>query len=164
LWLLRRDGAGFRPAPGEPARTWAFNPDRDARLWVEINARAFADHPEQGRIDRAGLAQRLAEPWFTPGDIVFAGRGPSSSAGYVWVKIDPPGSQVGEIYALGVCPDAQGQGLGRVLLDAGLRRLAARGARSVVLYVDVDNAPALALYRAAGFARIAVHGVYALPI
>jgi GNAT superfamily N-acetyltransferase len=46
---------------------------------------------------------------------------------------------------------AQGRGLGRVLVAAAVERARARGCRRVELDVDEDNAPARALYRAAGF-------------
>jgi ribosomal-protein-alanine N-acetyltransferase len=41
--------------------------------------------------------------------------------------------------------------LGRRLLDLFLAECAVRGASAVFLEVDVGNAPALALYRSAGF-------------
>jgi len=43
----------------------------------------------------------------------------------------------------------------------GLTHLARAGATRAVLYVEGDNAPALATYERAGFGRAAVHVQYA---
>ena len=48
-------------------------------------------------------------------------------------------------------PDMQGRGFGRALLQEGLRRFAAAGMTYAIVGVNVDNAPARALYRSVGF-------------
>jgi ribosomal protein S18 acetylase RimI-like enzyme len=45
----------------------------------------------------------------------------------------------------------RGRGLGRRLLDAAIEAAAERGARKIELEVFSDNAPAIGLYRSAGF-------------
>jgi mycothiol synthase len=60
---------------------------------------------------------------------------------------------IGEVYVVGVDPAAQGGGLGRALTLAGLHRLRAQGLRRAMLYVEADNAPALAVYQRLGFTR-----------
>jgi ribosomal protein S18 acetylase RimI-like enzyme len=60
----------------------------------------------------------------------------------------------GELVYLGLVPEARRIGLGRALLDAGLRDTAALGLPQMGLAVDVANAPAVRLYERAGFREI----------
>jgi len=153
--------------PGLALRT--FRPGADDEAWVRLNARAFADHPEQGRLTVEDLHDRQREPWFdaegfflvVPSDDVTAG-----PLGFLWTKVEPgqDGSRDGEVYAVGVSPDAQGRGLGRALTLVGLRHLARVGCDRAVLYVDGDNAAALATYAGAGFERAAVDVQYARTV
>jgi mycothiol synthase len=66
LWQLRRSLYSPIPAPdlaaGVEIRT--FRPGVDDEAWLELNAKAFAHHPEQGGWTIADLHQRIAEPWF----------------------------------------------------------------------------------------------------
>ena len=64
---------------------------------------------------------------------------------------------------LAVAPAAQGQGLGRRLLDALVAEARRRDAGEVLLEVRAENAAALALYTAAGFERIGVRRGYYQP-
>ncbi|MCW3474635.1 GNAT family N-acetyltransferase [Limobrevibacterium gyesilva] len=76
--------------------------------------------------------------------------------------IDPQGGLVlariaadeAEILTLAVAPPARRQGRARALLDAAAGRAAAAGARALYLEVSTANAPALALYAAAGFVEV----------
>lgn len=154
--------AGLAPGPAPEGVTLrAMRPGADDDAWVRLNARVFADHPEQGRVSRSDLAARMAEDWFDPDGFLLAWRadedGGERLVGYCWTKLPPATPTVGEIYVLGVDASEQGHGVGHWLLREGLAHLARRGATDVELYVDGDNAPALATYAAAGFERRAVH-------
>ncbi|RIJ44678.1 GNAT family N-acetyltransferase, partial [Clavibacter michiganensis subsp. insidiosus] len=131
----------------------------DADDWVALNARAFASHPEQGRMTRGDLDDRVAESWFDPALLLLARDADGRLAGFHWLKVD--GGQA-EVYVLGVDPDRAARGLGSALLAAGLDLLAERGHDEVDLYVEADNAPALALYRRAAFRDAAVDVQYRL--
>jgi len=149
LWRMARglsDPAS--PSPMIPGLR-AFVPGQDEQVWVDLNRRAFAGHPEQGRLTAADLQAREREPWFRPSDLLLLERAGRALA-YVWLKVEPPG---GELYALGVDPGAQGQGLGSALTAYAVAHLAAQGLDRAVLYTDADNAPAVRAYRAAGFER-----------
>jgi mycothiol synthase len=136
-----------------------FRPGSDDSSWLALNARAFADHPEQGRWTMEDLHQRMAEQWFDPAGFFLAQRGaPSRLVGFHWTKVDlhdggddPPA--IGEVYVVGVDPDEQGSGLGRALTIIGLEHLQALGLAEAMLYVDDDNGSAMRLYERLGFVR-----------
>jgi mycothiol synthase len=138
-----------------------FRPGADDEAWVQLNARAFADHPDQGRWTLKDLRVRMAEPWFDPDGFLIAERD-GRPLGFHWTKVhgdlahhheahhhDP----IGEVYVLGVDPAAHGLGLGRALTLAGLRYLRGLGLDQAMLYVDEANERAIALYHIVGFAR-----------
>ena len=143
--------------PGEVSiRRWGAYSTRDSDVWVALNARAFATHPEQGAVTRTDLDVLTSEPWFDPDDFLLLWDGPDL-IGYCWLKVE--GGE-GEFYVVGVSPDRQGEGLGRQLVEAGLARLGSRGIRTAHLYVEGDNAPALGLYRSFGFTQRSIDVQY----
>lgn len=164
LLKLGRPLAGL-PAPRPlPPNTGlrAFRPGSDDAALLAVNARAFASHPEQGRMSRADLEARFAETWFDPAGLLLAVDADDETRvlGFHWTKLEP-GAAEGEVYVLGVDPDVHGGGLGGALLDAGLAHLVAQGATAVDLYVEGDNTAALALYTRGGFAEISRDVMYA---
>jgi mycothiol synthase len=134
------------PVPGVQIRT--FVPGRDEEAWLAVNAAAFADHPEQGRISLDDLRDRMAESWFDPNGFFLAIRD-DAVVGFHWTKQHP--NHLGEVYVLGVDPAAGGRGLGKALLLTGLRHLEQQGNSVVQLYVEADHARAVGLYQAYGF-------------
>jgi mycothiol synthase len=144
---------------------------------LRVNASAFAHHPEQGGMDADGLAERMAEPWFDPAGLLVADAG-DRLLGFHWTKRHS--ASLGEVYVVGIDPAAQGRGLGKVLVDAGLRHLreggadgadgadgahSSEGADEVLLYVESDNVPAVRLYSGMGFTHEPsdTHVMYARP-
>ncbi|MDR0483482.1 MAG: mycothiol synthase [Cellulomonadaceae bacterium] len=140
-----------------------FVPGRDDNAWLACNGAAFAHHPEQGRLTATDLQQRVNEPWFDAAGFFLAVHpsDPTAIAGFCWTKIEPttetdpatasnPTQHPGEIYAIGVHPDAQGHGLGPALLHRGLTHIASR-TPTAKLYVEGTNAAALRLYARCGF-------------
>lgn len=156
LWQMRRSLYAAFPDPVVPegVRLDTFRPGRDEQAWLAVNARAFADHPEQGAWTLEDLKRREQEPWFDPAGFFLAWRG-DRLAGFHWTKIHGDGEHahepIGEVYVVGVDPSEQGTGLGRALVLAGLRHLRARGLAQVMLYVDEANTPAIRLYESLGF-------------
>jgi mycothiol synthase len=168
LLQMRRDLAGIDPDPRPPlpddVTVRPFRPGRDEAAWLGVNARAFATHPEQGRMTAEDLRLREQEPWFDADGFLLAWRGDPDSGGellgFHWTKVHPAvdvgPEAVGEVYVLGVDPGAHGLRLGRALTDLGLAHLRGRGLGEVLLYVDEDNAPAVRLYEGRGFRRFSV--------
>jgi mycothiol synthase len=119
----------------------------DVDAIVQVNGRAFASHPEQGAMDRADFEQRAGSAWFDPAGLFVAER-EGNIVGFHWTKVE---DDLGEVYVVGVDPTEQGSGLGTSLTARGLRHLHDSGIRTVDLYVEGDNDPALAVYRRLGF-------------
>ena len=163
LWQMRRSLRTPLSPPvlptGVSLRT--FRPDLDAQAWLEINSRAFANHPEQGGWLVADLESRMGEPWFsTDGFILAISDVTGDIAGFHWTKVHGATGHaahaheaLGEVYVVGVDPHWQGTGLGRAITLIGLQHLRDLGLSQAMLYVDATNGPALKLYSSLGFTR-----------
>jgi len=126
--------------------------------WVELNARVFAEHPEQGRLTRADLDARRAEPWFDPDHFILLRDGSGDLIGYCWMKLI---DNEAELYVIGVDPAQAGKSLGSALLEytlGAMLQLTHRSAgeseplvQHVSLFVDEGNTAAVSLYAARGF-------------
>ena len=153
LWVMRRstsEPVGEIEVPqGVTIRGYRST---DQAALLRVNAAAFADHPEQGQMTADDLAERMAEPWYDPASLLIASRG-RDVLGFHWTK--QHSGELGEVYVVGIDPAEQGTGLGRALTRAGLRHLADRGAKEVLLYVEADNDPAVRLYTRHGFGHAA---------
>ncbi|AIJ27013.1 mycothiol synthase [Amycolatopsis methanolica] len=136
-----------------------FVPGQDEQAVIEVNARAFDWHPEQGRLTVDDLRAEEAADWFDADGFFLAEDSTGKLLGFHWTKVHPAnprrfgGRETGEVYVVGVDPGAQGGGLGKALTLAGLRYLRDRGLPQVILYVEGDNAPAIAVYSRLGFTR-----------
>jgi len=84
----------------------------------------------------------LVEPPASPHLVGYASEGPARGDDEVGL---------GEVWAIYVDPAAQGQGVGRALLDAAVRGLASRGYDEAILWVFEANAPARAFYERMGW-------------
>src|SRR5699024_10617007 len=136
LWLMSA------PPPAEPPQVptrtdihvRTFTPGQDEDAWLAVNARAFADHHEQRCLTRADLDARMAQPWIDLSMFFIAEEVSSTRLlGSLLVKIE---GTVGEIYALGVHPDAQGRGVGGLLIAHAMAALAGAGLDRLELYVE----------------------------
>ncbi|MET9255872.1 mycothiol synthase [Streptomyces sp. NPDC048182] len=142
--------------PGVTVRPFVVGQDEEA--WLAVNAAAFAHHPEQGSLSRGDLDARVAEPWFDASGFFLAERG-GELIGFHWTKVHAE-EGLGEVYVLGIRPDAQGGGLGKALTGIGLRYLAGLGLPTAMLYVDADNGAAVAVYEGMGFVTHEVDLMY----
>ena len=115
---------------------------RDARAMAALHGSSFhrgwSEHEfERLLVDRGVVADRAT-----------VGR---SLAGFIVSRI---AGDEAEILSIAVAASRRGRGLARQLLDLNLRRLAGLGVQAVFLEVGDDNAPALRLYRRAGFREV----------
>ena len=108
-----------------------------ANLSYERRAQAWKEHLADPQ--DAGFLY-IAET--KPGEIVgFVSAGPGGESN--------PAYQ-GEIHAIYLLQEAQGQGTGRRLMEAAMRVLSQRGFSSMLLWVLKDNRPARKFYEAVG--------------
>ena len=131
-----------------------FEPGRDEAAWLEVNNRAFGNHPEQG----GWIAEtRSRGAWPSPGStpsLFLLAFDADGLAGFNWLKVhesDGTDPRIGEIFVIGIDPSRQGTGLGRALAIEGLARVSALGITTGMLFVAAENTGALALYRSLGF-------------
>jgi mycothiol synthase len=143
-------------------RLRSFEPGRDEDAWLDVNNRAFADHPEQSAWDKAMLERRMKEPWFDADDFLIA-TDDAGIAGFNWTKLYRDRGE-GEIYVVGVDPDRQASGLGKALVLAGLEHMAKKGMTRSCLYVDESNEKALAMYTKLGFQVEHLDRAYAIEV
>ena len=162
LWQMRRSllsGLPTGPMPqGVELRTFVVG--RDEQAWTELNNRAFANHPDQGGWSVSQIQMREKETWFDPeGFLLAVDTADGRLLGFHWTKVHgrdggPHAHEpIGEVYALGIDPSAQGRGLAPALTVAGLRYLRNLGLSQVMLYVDEANTGAIRVYERVGFTR-----------
>ncbi|MET3809441.1 mycothiol synthase [Arthrobacter sp. UYEF3] len=167
LWKMRlATAASELPdiAPPEGTSLRSFVPGADEEAWLAVNRAAFAHHAEQGNMSRTDLDARISESWFDPAGFLLAVDATGRILGFHWTKVHPGHGghpAIGEVYVVGIAPEAQGTGLGKALTVAGIKYLQQQGLHAVMLYVDADNIPAVALYRRLGFSRWDVDVMYA---
>jgi mycothiol synthase len=146
--------------PGVRVRT--FVSGQDEPDVIAVNGRAFDWHPEQGALTVDDLTAAEAEAWFDPDGFFLAINPEDRLLGFHWTKVHAGSPPVGEVYVVGVDPEAQGGGLGKALTLAGLHHLHRSGLGQVILYVEADNAPAVTVYTQLGFATVEVDVQYAV--
>jgi [ribosomal protein S18]-alanine N-acetyltransferase len=128
---------------------------------MKLTAATGADAPAMA----SAHAQAFDRPWdemdfedLLEGDGVF---------GFVVKGEDPAGVLVcraiageAEILTVGVAPWARRRGVAKALMAAAIGAARAAGAADMFLEVDVDNAPAVALYERLGFVRTGLRKGY----
>ena len=139
LWMER----GLEPPLGAEGLT--LEPLERARggAWIALHNACFFDMPNSATYGPRDLDRALS-PGHDCGFALWQG----ALAGVY--ELDLTG-EVPEIEGIALKEDLRGRGLGRSLLGAAMARLGERGFARCGLLVATDNAPAFALYRAAGF-------------
>ena len=100
------------------------------------------------------LAARSASADDADADCAAADRDATASAGELagWIVMSSAGAEA-DVMTIATTEAARGQGIGRVLLQAGIDWAKNRGAEVVHLEVDERNAAALAMYASFGFSE-----------
>jgi mycothiol synthase len=170
VWDLDLPPDRTMPAPSWPEGHTgrAFDRTRDLEAWVRVFNVAFADHPTPLQLEPTMIAAGLEDPDNQDADVVVVEE-TATGALVGFCATDPTrrngaiGTH-GELWAIGVRPDRQGQGLGRQLVRAGVERLRSIGIREVSLSVNGRNESALGLYESEGFVRTRTRDRWSRPV
>jgi ribosomal-protein-alanine N-acetyltransferase len=120
----------------------------DAPALAVVHARAF---------DHGWRAEEIAALIRSPGGLGLCVREADTVLGFVLVRAI---AGQAEILTLAVEPAARRRGIARALITAAMAAARAAGAEAMFLEVAADNAAALGLYAAAGFADVGVRPGY----
>jgi ribosomal-protein-alanine N-acetyltransferase len=118
-----------------------------------------------GAWSRAMLEAELSAPgrWYQVAEVVECAESgqvpskPRSVVGYAGIMYD---DEIAQVMTLGVDKQHQGNGVGKLLLQALVDKAILLGLTSVFLEVATDNAPAFKLYQGFGFQVLAVRKNY----
>ncbi len=130
----------------------ALRGPEDIPARVEVHRAAFA--PSRMTIEKYAILADQDHYAFDRDIVLEADDGTFAAFAMCWV--DPRGS-IGEFEPVGVHPDHQRRGLGRVIMRHGLRLMRSAGIRDAVVFSLRTNAASEALYRSAGFREVALH-------
>lgn len=112
----------------------------------------IVEQPVLDRLDETDIADWLSTLIASPGSATWVAESPSGEIlGFSRIGEDPADSRRGHVYSLYVAPAAQGQGVGRALLEHDLAVMTAQGPRPVTLWVFERNVAARRLYVTLGF-------------
>ena len=139
LWMER----GLEPPLGAEGLTLEPLERAMGGAWIALHNACFFDMPNSATYGPRDLDRALS-PGHDCGFALWQG----ALAGVY--ELDLTG-ETPEIEGIALKEDLRGRGLGRSLLGAAMARLGERGFARCGLLVATDNAPAFALYRAAGF-------------
>ena len=123
----------------------------------EVTVAAYADFtlgpsdPYIARLRDAAARAEQAELWLAEDDGEVLGTVTVCPPGSVWREISQPGE--GEFRMLAVAPQARGRGVGEALARFAIDRLAAQGAKAVVLSSLSTMHAAHRIYERLGFRR-----------
>jgi ribosomal protein S18 acetylase RimI-like enzyme len=144
--------AGATPTPPPPPSDFSVERARpeDLRPLAVALSHAF-DHSEERLLADLTTVSAIAT------EQVYIARHAGAIIGGFRLSIMPDSTG---IYAFGIDRAYQRRGWGRQMLARACALATEQGALRVSLEVDTDNAPAIALYQASGFAIITTYGYY----
>ena len=147
--MVWRSGAAPSPTPPSDFSVERARPE-DLRPLAVALSHAF-DHGEERLLADLTTNSAIAT------EQVYVARHAGAIIGGFRLSILPDSTG---IYAFGIDRAYQRRGWGRQMLGRACALATAQGAPRVSLEVDTDNAPAIALYQASGFAIITTYGYY----
>ena len=136
------------------------HPQRLGRLLVETYEQTLDCPQLNGLRDSVDILASYAAQGQFSADHWFFVQQAGTDVG-VLILAEHPDGKTWELVYMGVVPAARGNGFGRQIVNFALAQASAGGAGRLVLAVDRANAPALEMYRTAGFVGWDSRTVYA---
>lgn len=133
----------------------------DAAAFAALNEAWISAHFTLEAKDRETLADPFGVYVAPGGDVLLARDADGAVLGCVALEPAPAG--VFELSKMAVDPAAQGQGLGRRLLEAAIARARDLGATSLFLGSNTKLAPAVHVYEALGFTHVPREDIGPMP-
>jgi putative acetyltransferase len=137
----------------------------DAAAFARLNEAWISQHFSMEDKDRETLGDPFGTYVEPGGDVLVARDADADGAILGCVALEPLRDQPGvfELSKMAVDPAAQGQGLGRRLLEAAIARARALGATALFLGSNAKLAPAVHLYEAVGFTHVPREDIGPMP-
>lgn len=132
----------------------------DATAFARLNEEWITTHFTLEAKDRETLADPFGRYVAPGGDVLLARHGDEVLG---CVALEPGDARVFELSKMAVSPAAQGQGLGRRLLEAAIARARELGATALFLGSNRRLGPAVHLYEAVGFAHVPREDIGPMP-
>lgn len=123
-------------------------------LLTQVQNAVFEGHWGFSKNAPDEIQARLDLPITGPAHVLFVESPQGDVAGYIWTALEWfEGHTTGKIWMTGVMPAFRKAGIGRALVNAGIKHLFASGAADVQLEVIEDNTAAVHIYTQMGFER-----------
>ena len=127
----------------------------EALLLTRIQNKVFDGHWGFSKNSPDEVQARLNLPVTGPESVLFIESDEGDVAAYVWTAMEwEDDHSTGHIWMTGVLPEFRHSGLGKAVVQAGIKKLFADGAAEIHLEVVADNDAAVAIYELMGFRRI----------
>jgi len=130
----------------------------EIRARVAVHRAAF--HPSKLTVEKYRILVRQDHYAWDRDVVVEAPVGSLAAFAMAWADAD---ASIGELEPVGVHPDHQRRGLGRIVTSEAVRRLRAAGIQDAIVFSLRSNGASEALYRSVGFREIARHRQYTTP-
>lgn len=132
----------------------------DAAAFARLNEEWITTYFTLEAKDRDTLADPFGRYVATGGDVLLARHGDEVLG---CVALEPEADGAFELSKMAVSPAAQGQGLGRRLLEAAIARARELGATALFLGSNRRLGPAVHLYESVGFAHVPREDIGPMP-
>jgi mycothiol synthase len=148
---MRRDLSQPIPDLAQPRGFVVRHVGGEAEWAARVETHREVWHPSKVTLE--AYRRLRAAPGYIPELDLVAVASSGAFAAYCICWLDPD-NRTGEFEPVGTRPAFRGQGVGKAVMQEGLRRLKARGARAAIVYCAGDNLAATRLYESVGFGTL----------